>query len=119
MLEALWFTFSHPSTIIGRDGAGDLLLAAAIVALITAAFMATVGRRIMKRSPILAVLIGFAFLPFVMNALAFLLAWNGPEGADGGGILVFATLVMSICALPVTLTTSVLYVLYRRRTLVR
>lgn len=115
MLEALWSAFSHPSTIVGRDGAGNLLLAAAAAVLITAAFMATIGRRLMRHSPLFAILAGLAFLPLLMNALAFTMAWNSPKGTDLGGILVFATLVLSICVLPVTLATSVVYVFIRRR----
>ena len=115
MLQALFFAFSHPGTIVGRDGAGDLLLMAAGVVLITAAFMAIAAIRVVRRSAMLAIVLGTTFLPLLMNALASLLAWNGPAGTDGGGMLVFATLVLSICALPITLATSILYVLVMRR----
>ena len=115
MLEALWSTLSHPSTIAGRDSFGTLVLLAAIVALVTVGFMATVGRRVMAHSPLIAILLGSAFLPFLMGALAFSATGSNREGTDGGGILLFAVLVLSITALPVTLTTSVLYVVFRRK----
>jgi hypothetical protein len=115
MLEALCSTLSHPSTITGRDGIGILVLLAAIVALVTAGFMATVGRRVMAHNSLIAILLGGAFLPLLMNALAFLATRSNPEGTDGGGILVFAVLVLSITALPVTLATSVLYVVLRQK----
>lgn len=116
MLEGLWSVFSHPSTIVGRDGVGTLVLPAVIVALITFGFMATVGRQLLGRSPFVAVLLGCAFVPLMMNALALLAASGGPAGTDGGGMLVLAALVLSICAVPVTLATSVLYaVIWRRR----
>ncbi|MDD1453194.1 hypothetical protein NHF48_023315 [Sphingomonas sp. H160509] len=117
MLEALWSALSHPNTIAGRDGIGTLVLLAAIVALITAGFMATAGRRVMGHSSIIAILLGAAFLPFIMNVLAFVATRSNPEGTDGGGILVFAVLVLSVSALPVTLATSVLYVVVRRKRL--
>jgi hypothetical protein len=115
VLEALWSTLSHPSTIAGRDGIGTLVLLAAIVALVTVGFMATVGRRVMAHNFLIAILLGGAFLPFLISALAFFAARSNPEGTDGGGILFFAVLVLSITALPVTLTTSVLYVVFRRK----
>jgi len=115
VLEALWSTLSHPSTIAGRDGIGTLVLLAAIVALVTVGFMATVGRRVMAHSSPIAILLGGASLPFLMSALAFLATRSNPEGTDGGGILFFAVLVLSITALPVTLATSVLYVVFRRK----
>ena len=115
MFESVWSALLHPSNIVGRDGAGDLALAAVVVAFLNLALMAIAGRRIAKRSPVIAVLGGFAFLPLLINALAFLLAWNAPEGGDGEGMLVAAALVLSICALPVTLTTSLLCICIRRR----
>ncbi len=116
MLGALWSVFSHPGTIAGRDGVGTLVLPAVIVALLTFGFMAAVGRHVMGRFPVVAVLLGCVFVPSVMNALAFLAASSDRAGTDGGGILVFAALVLSICAVPVTLATSVLYaVVWRRR----
>ena len=105
----------HPSMIVGRDGLGSLLMLAAFVALITLAFMATAGRRLMARSSVLAVGAGCAFLPFLVNAAAHFIAWNQPTGTDVGGMLMFAVLVLSIAALPVTLATSLLYVHIRRR----
>lgn len=116
MLEALWSVFSHPSTIVGRDGGGTLVLPAIIVALFTFGFMAAVGRQVMGRCPVVTVLLGCAFVPLMMNALAFLAASGGPAGTDGGGIFILAALVLSICAVPVSLATSVLYaVIWRRR----
>lgn len=115
MLDALFLALSHPRTIVGRDGAGDLLLMAVGVMLITAAFMAVAGRRIMRRATLLAVVLGAAFVPFLMIAIACLLAWNAPARTDGAGILVVATLVLAIGALPVTIATSVSYVLLMRR----
>jgi hypothetical protein len=117
LLEALWSVLSHPSTIDGRDGVGTLVLLAAIVALVTAGFMETVGRRVMTHSSISAILLGGAFLPGLATALAFLATRSNPEGTDGGGILIFAALVLSIGALPVTLATSVLYVVVREKSL--
>jgi drug/metabolite transporter (DMT)-like permease len=108
---------SHPSTIDGRDGVGTLVLLAAIVALVTAGFMETVGRRVMTHSSISAILLGGVFLPGLATALAFLATRSNPEGTDGGGILIFAALVLSIGALPVTLATSVLYVVVREKSL--
>jgi hypothetical protein len=96
-----------------------MALLAGIVALITVGFMATVGRRVMLHSSVTAVLMGCAFLPLLMNAGAFAISLSSSAGTDGGGILVFASLVLSICALPVTIATSVLYVVARRRRLVR
>ncbi len=118
MIEAMWSMFSSPGTIFGCDGDETMILFAGIVAVITAVFMATVGRRLMLRSPVTAVLMGCAFLPLLMSAGAFAIALNHPAGTDGGGILVGASLVLSICALPVTIATSVLYVVVRRRRLV-
>jgi hypothetical protein len=115
VLDALWAVFSHPSTIVGRDGAGTLALLTTVAALATAGFMATVGRRVMVHSSVIAVLLGCAFLPLLMNAFALLAAQSHPAGTDGGGILLFATLVLSICALPVTLATSLLYVIVRQK----
>ena len=119
MLEGLWSAFSHPSTIVGQDGAGTLVVLAAVVALVTAGFMATVGRKVLARSSVIAVLMGCAFVPSLMIALAFLMARSAPDGTDGGGILVMAALVLSICAIPVTLATSVLYVVTRQKSVVR
>jgi hypothetical protein len=101
--------------IVGRDGLGSSLMLAVIVALITLAFMATAGPRLMARSSALAVAAGCVFLPLFVNLAAFLIAWNQPAGTDVGGMLVFAVLVLSIAALPVTLATSLLYVLIRRK----
>jgi hypothetical protein len=101
--------------IVGRDGLGSLLMLAALVALITLAFMAIAGRRLMARSSVLAAVAGCAFLPLLVNVAANLIAWNQPAGTDVGGMLVFAVLVLSIAALPVTLATSLLYVLIRRK----
>lgn len=116
MLEALWSVFSHPSTIISRNGVGSLALPVVVLILFTLGFMATVGRRVLGRCPVAAVLLGCAFVPLMMNALAFLAASGGPAGTDGGGMLVLIALVLSICAVPITLATSVLYaVVWRRR----
>ncbi len=116
VLAALWSVLSHPSTIVGRDGVGTLVVPAVIVALVTFGFMATVGRQVLGRCPVVAVLLGCAFVPLMMNALAFLAMSGSPDGTDGGGMLVLVALVLSICAVPVTLATSVLYaVIWRRR----
>ena len=88
---------------------------AAFVALITLAFMATAGRRLIARSSALAVVAGCVFLPLFVNVVAFLIAWNQPAHTDVGGMLVFAVLVLSIATLPITLATSLLYVLIRRK----
>lgn len=109
MLEALWSALSHPSTIVGREGIGSLMLPAIIVALVTLGFMAAVGRHVLGRSRAVAVLLGCAFVPSMMNGLAFLAASSDRPGTDGGGMLVYAALVLSICTVPVTLATSVLY----------
>ena len=96
-----------------------MVLLAVVMALVTAGFMATVGRRVMLRSSIIATLIGGAFLPVLMNAGAFALTVSNPARTDGGGTFVFAALVLSICALPVTIATSVLYVVMQRRSVAR
>lgn len=115
MIEALWSAFSHPDTIAGRDGAGTLALLALLVALVTSGFMAMIGRRIMPYSPALAILSGCAFVPLLMNLGAFAVALAGPAGTDGGGILMFAALVLSLAALPVTFAVSITYVVFRKR----
>ena len=114
MLEAVWSALSHPSTIVGREGIGSLMLPAIVVALVTFGFMAAVGRHVLGRSRVVAVLLGCAFVPSMMNGLAFLAASSDRSGTDGGGILVFVALVLSICIVPVTLATSVLYVVIWR-----
>ena len=73
----------------------------------------------MLRSSTIATLMGCAFLPLLMNAGAFAITLSSPAGTDGGGILAFAALVLSICALPVTIATSVLYVVMQRRSVAR
>ena len=115
MIEALWSTFSHPDTIAGRDGAGTLALLALVVALATSGFMAMIGRRIMPYSPALAIVSGCAFVPLLMNLGAFAVALGEPAGGDGGGILMFAALALSVAALPVTLAVSITYVVLRKR----
>lgn len=114
VLDALWSAFST-NMIVGRDGAGTLTLLAAVASLITAGFMATIGRRMMRRSYLLAVLAGCVFLPLLMNGTALLLARHHPHGTDGGGMLVGITLILSVCVLPITLATSVLYVVMARK----
>jgi hypothetical protein len=115
--EALWWALSHPGLIAGSDGAGTLVFMAVIVVLITAGFMASIGKRVMPHSSVVAVLMGCAFVPLMMNAIAFAVALSQPSGTDGGGILIFTSLVLSICALPVTIATSLLYFFVQRRRL--
>ena len=69
----------------------------------------------MPHSALIAILLGSAFLPILLSALAFLATRINPQGTDGAGILFFAALVLSVTALPVTLATSVLYVVVRRK----
>lgn len=111
---ALWYSVTHPDLIAGRDGAASLVVLAAVVTLITTGFMATAGRRMIRHGPVLAVLAGGAFLPILLTGAAFVLALGGHAGTDGGGILVGMALILSICAVPLTLTTSMLYVVYAR-----
>lgn len=117
MIDALWSAFQNPGTIVGRDGAPTLILLAGIAALLALGFMATAGRRLARRRPVIAALTGGAFVPLLMNTLAVVVALAQPAGTDGGGILVFAALLFSICVLPVTTATSVLYIVLRRRAL--
>lgn len=123
MLKWLWSVFSHPSVIVGRDGGvAPLIVAAAIVIVITTAFMATLGRRIMRSSSILAVVTGGGVVPALMLAAAIALPFaspRSPEPTDASGMLLAAAIVLSICAIPITLATSVLYVVLRRRALAR
>lgn len=118
MTDAFWSAISNPSMIVGRDGAGTIWLLAGFGIVITAGFMAIAGRRMMVRSRVGAVLMGGLFLPVLLTGGAFVLSLGHPSGMDGGGILFFVSLVLSICALPVTMATSVLYVILRRRRLV-
>ena len=114
MIDALWSAFQNPGIIVGRDGAPTLVLLAGVAALVTLGFMVTIGQRLATRRPIIAALMGGAFVPLLMNTLAIVVALAQPAGTDGGGILVFAALLLSICVLPVTAATSVLYVVLRR-----
>ena len=119
MLEALWFALSHPSMIVGRDGGGTMILLTAVVAGLTVGFMATIQRLVLPGRPLLASLIGCAFVPLLMNALSFLVARDQPPGSDAGGMLAVMTFVLSICVIPVTLATSVLYVVARLKSFSR
>lgn len=122
MFEWLWSVFSHPSVIVGRDGAAPMIVAAAILIAITIAFMASLGRRIMRYSPLLAALTGGGLVPALMLAAAIALPFGSPSHAastDASGMLLAAAIVLSICAVPITLATSVAYVVLRRRALAR
>lgn len=113
----LWETFSHPSTIAGRGDGPFLLVGAAIVALLTLAFMATIAKRIARRSRTVAVLAGAAFLPGCVIAIAYSLLVSAPEGPppnDAPAMLFGALFVLAICATPVSVLTSVAYVAGRR-----
>jgi drug/metabolite transporter (DMT)-like permease len=115
----LWETFSHPSTIAGEGDGPVLLVGAAIVALLTLAFMATIGKRIARRSRTVAVLAGAAFLPGCVIALAYGLLISAPEGPppnDAPAMLFGALFVLAICATPVSFLTSVAYIVRRRST---
>lgn len=114
MWETIWSEFWRPSVIFNNLLSVDFILAMTVIALLTLAFMAIAGRRIMRRSSILAVIGGALFLPVLMDTLAFLLALNGPDGTDGGGMLMGLTLMLSVAILPVTLAVSLLDALFRR-----
>lgn len=115
VLDAVWAALLHPGTIAGRDSVAALALPAVVIAAVTIGFMAVAGRRAIPRSPVGAVLLGSAFAPALMIALALLAASHHPAGSDGGGILLFAAIVLAVYALPVTAAASVLYVLVRLR----
>ena len=115
MPEALWSAVLNPSAITGGDGVAPLVALAALVSLVTWAFMALVGRSLMLRSSNLAVALGCGFVPLSINVAASLVAWSQPSGTDVGGMLMFAALVLSIATLPVTFATSVFYAGLRRR----
>lgn len=115
MSEALWSALSHPATIVGQSSGVDMWLAAAAIMAVTTLWMATVGRRMMQHSPLLAVLVGCAFLPVLTIVSAFVLVWSSPRGTDGGGMLLIGALALSICALPLTFATSMLCALAQRK----
>jgi phosphatidylglycerophosphate synthase len=118
MGEMLWTIFSNPRTIAGPEDAPFIIAAALLVALLTLGFMAMVGKRISRLSGILAALIGTAFVPALIVLIAIILlklAPNGPPPNDGPAMLFMGLIVLAICALPVSLAASALYVVRRRR----
>lgn len=111
----MWTVPLDPGPLVGRDGVTAFALPAIVVVAITIGFMAAVGRRLMRKRAGLAVLLGSAFAPTLMIAIALLAASRHPAGTDGGGILTSVALALAVYALPVTAATSVLYVRVRRR----
>lgn len=116
MLQGIWSLLSHPGRIAGPADLPFLIPAAVIVALLTASFLATVGKRIASQSRIIAVVAGSVIVPAAILALAALFAFMPAHGTtDGTGVLVMVTIVMAICALPVSLCTSLIFVARHRR----
>lgn len=115
MLGTLWYAISHPGFIAGRDGLGGLVLISAVFSLTTLGFMVVLGRRLIRYSPALSVATGTAILPVLLTAMAFIAARNHPPGTDGGGMLIAASIMVSVWMVPVTLVTSLLYVHFRDR----
>lgn len=115
MLDALRTTFAHPASIVGDDGWLSLIALAVAAMLLTLLFMAVGGRRVMRRSAVLAVSTGTLCVPMLIIVAALVIESRGRTGVDGGGMLIFAAVVLAICAVPVTLLTSLAYVLVRRK----
>ncbi|MEH6662039.1 MAG: hypothetical protein V7679_10355 [Parasphingorhabdus sp.] len=112
MFGLLWSAFSDPF----------MLIPAVFLGLLTLTFMATVGRRIMRANRILAMLVGMAFVPALVIAIAFGLLWTMPDSPppnDGPAMLFTALLVLSIWNIPVSLIVSAVYVAQHRSENVR
>jgi hypothetical protein len=102
-----------PQNYRGPDDALLVLGAALGVILLTMVSMATAGKRIMRASSVLAVLICTAFVPAMTIALTFLLFWTVPDAPppnDGPAMLFVSLFMLSFCAVPVSLVTSAFYV---------
>ena len=122
MGTVLWSIFSRPSIIANSGDTPFMLGGVLIIFVITALFMAIVGKRIMLISGAGAVLAGSVFLPALMVASAIVLAATSPKAPppnDGPVMLFFALVVLAICALPVSFVTSMVYVKLQRRENVR
>jgi len=118
MGDVIWSIFSNPRSIAGPSDVPFIFGAALTVALLTLAFMSTLGNRIIQVSKALAMISGALFVPLLMIVIALALLWSAPSGAppnDGPGMLFMGILVLSICALPISLIASVIYVVRRRR----
>jgi hypothetical protein len=95
-----------------------MLAAAFIVVVLTMAFMAIAGRRVIPTSRALAVILGAAFVPALGVVIAALLLWTAPDAPppnDAPAMLFVALASLSMWALPVSFAASVACVLRCRR----
>ena len=112
MASALWGIVSHPGTLLGPvTDISFLLLAAAVGSLGAAFFMAVAGKRILRASRVLAVLVAAASTPALLLGVTYLFAvaaWNDP--GDGSGMLILILLYLAILALPFGFIASMIYI---------
>jgi hypothetical protein len=118
MGELLWSIFANPGAIAGPSDTSFVIGAGLAVVVLTVMFMVTVGRYVGRRNRILSVAAGTVFVPGLIVLTAILLLWIAPEGPrphDASGMLFASLIILSICALPVSLITSAICIPGRRR----
>jgi hypothetical protein len=116
MGELLWSIFSHPTIIVKPSDAPFMLIGAMAVVFLTFSFTAMAGKHIARKSLLVAVLFGTAFVPALGIATAYTLLSVAPEGPppnDGPGMLFVIMFVLSICTIPISFLTSAAYVARR------
>jgi hypothetical protein len=118
-LDFLWSVYSQPE-LLGGPGDGPFLIGVAVVVVaVTLAFMATIGKRISRRSSVLGGLTGGCLFPALAIALAFALVIFRPiDDGHGGAMLAMMVLVLGLWTAPLSFATSTIYVLvWKRRSL--